>query len=71
MDSKPESHYTVKMMFSPGAMVRSRPPLLPEKMDFCCIIRNLVSNYSHIYRKMNRGLHHIPKFEIFAAGTKY
>ena len=36
-------------------------PTPPEqKTDFDCAIQNLISNPSHIYMKMNRGLYDVP-----------
>ena len=39
--------------------------LLCEKMDFHCVIENLVVNPSlNLYQEMNRGLHNIPRVPI-------
>ena len=66
-DLKPDSWLHYQNLFSARATARYRPLLIREKTDFCCIIRDLVSKYSH--RKWIVGCMYSTIW-IFDAGTQ-
>ena len=64
---KPDFQLYNRNTFSPSARLVDFLPFFWEKIDFDCVIKNLVLNLSHIYRRMNA----VPDTACLTQGWNY